>query len=75
MQLFFNDSFTSESGQRASLVAKELPANAGDAGFILGWGISPGGGNGNLLQYSCLENPMDRGARWATVHGVAKSRT
>ena len=51
---------------------KNLPANAGDegeAGSIPGLGRSPGGGNGNPLQYSCLENPMDRGAWWATVHG------
>ena len=41
----------------------------------LDWEHSPGEGNGNPLQYSCLENPMDRGAWWATVHGVAKSRT
>ena len=41
----------------------------------LGWEDSPGEGKGNPLQYSCLENPMDRGAWWATVHGVAKSRT
>ena len=43
--------------------------------MIPGLGRSPGEGNGNPLQYSCLENPMDRGAWWATVHGVAKSRT
>ena len=43
--------------------------------FILGLEKSPGGGHGNPLQYSCLENPMDRGAWWATVHEVAKSRT
>ena len=49
--------------------------NAGDPGSIPGLGRSPGEGNGNPLQYSCLENPMDRGAWWATVHGVAKSRT
>ena len=49
--------------------------SAGDAGSILGSGIPPGGGNGNPLQDSCLGNPMDRGAWWATVHGVAKSRT
>ena len=49
--------------------------NAGDPGSIPGWGRSLGEGNGNLLQYSCLENPMDRGAWWAAVHGVAKSRT
>ena len=57
---------------------KKPPANTGNArdlGLIPGSGRSPGGGNGNPLQYSCLENPMDRGAWRATVHGVAKSRT
>ena len=49
--------------------------NAGDLGSIPGSGRSPGEGNGNPLQYSCLENPMDRGAWWATIHGVAKSWT
>ena len=49
--------------------------NAGDLGSIPGSGRSPGEGNGNPLQYSCLESPMDRGAWQATVHGVAKSRT
>ena len=49
--------------------------NAGDLGLIPGSERSPGEGNGNPLQYSCLENPMDRGAWWATVHGVAKSQT
>ena len=49
--------------------------NAGDPGSIPGSGRSPGEGNGNPLQYSCLENPMEGGAWWATVHGVAKSRT
>ena len=49
--------------------------NAGDLGSIPGSGRSPGEGHGNPLQYSCLENPMDRGAWWATIHGVAKSRT
>ena len=61
----------------ASLVTqmvKNLPANAGGAGSIPWSGRSPGEGNGNPLQYSCLENPTDRGALWATVHGVAKSR-
>ena len=48
------------------------PANAGDAGLIPGLGRSPGEGNVNPLQYSCLGNLMDRGALWATVHGVAK---
>ena len=54
---------------------KESACNMGDRGLISGSGRSPGGGNGNPLQYSCLGNPMDRGAWWATVHGVAKSRT
>ena len=56
-------------------VVKNPPANAGDAGSIPGSGRSPGGGNGNPLQYSCLENSMDRGAWQATVHGVTKSQT
>ena len=51
---------------------KNLPANARDVGLIPEEGRSPGEGNGNLLQYSCLGNPMDRGAWWTTVHGVAK---
>ena len=49
--------------------------NAGDPGLIPGSGRSPGEGNGTPLQHSCLENPMDGGAWWAAVHGVAKSRT
>ena len=53
-------------------LVKNLSANAGDMGSIPGWGRSPGGGNGNPLQYFCLEKPMDRGAWWATVHGVTK---
>ena len=52
-----------------------LPDSAGDAGSIPGLERSPGEGNGNPLQYSCLENPMDRGDWWATVHGVTKSQT
>ena len=59
-------------------MVKNLPANAGDIrnlGSIPGLGRSPGGGNGNPLQYSCLENPMDRETWWATVHGVTKSWT
>ena len=55
-------------------VVKNLPANEGDVGSIPGLGSSLGEGNGNLLQYCCLENPMDREAWRATVHGVAKSR-
>ena len=54
---------------------KESACNAGDLGSIPGSGISPGERNGNPLQYSCLENSMDREAWWVTVHGVAKSRT
>ena len=60
------------------LGVKNPPANAGDVrdvGSIPGSGRSPGEGNGNPLQYSCLENAMDGGAWWATVHGVTKSRT
>ena len=56
-------------------MVKNLPANAGDAGSVPGSGRSPGGGNGNSLQYSCLKNPVDRGAWRATVHGVTKSQT
>ena len=58
------------------LVVKNTPANAGDIRDIVlipGSGIAPGGGNDNPLQYSCLENPMDRGASWATGFEVAKS--
>ena len=53
-------------------MVKNPPANAGNAGFIPGSRRSPGGGNGSSLQYSCLENPMDRGAWGATVHGVTE---
>ena len=53
--------------------AKESTCNAGDLGLIPGSERSPGEGNGNPLQYSCLGNPMDRGAWWATVHGVTKT--
>ena len=54
-------------------MVKNLPVKAGDAGLIPESGRYPGGGNGNPLQHSCLENSMDRGAWRATVHGVAKS--
>ena len=54
-------------------VVKNLPANAGNAGLIPGSGRYPGGGYSNVLQDSCLDNPMDRGAWWATVPGVAES--
>ena len=59
-------------------MVKNPPADAGnirDQSSSPGLGKSPGGGHGSLIQYSCLENPMDRGAWWATVHGVAKSQT
>ena len=61
-----------------ALVVKNLPANIGgisEVGLIPGSGKSSGGGNVNPLQYSCLENPMDRGASWATVHKVTNSQT
>ena len=60
------------------LVVRNPPANAGDIrdlGLIPGLGRSPGEGNGNPLQYSCLENSVDRGAWWAAVHSVTRSRT
>ena len=63
---------------RVALEVKNSPANAGDvkeAGSIPRSGRSPREGNGNPLQYTWLKNPMDRGARWATVHGVTKNRT
>ena len=61
-----------------ALMIKNMAANAGDirdTGLIPGLGISPRRGHGNPLQYSCLENPMDRGAWRATVHGVSKNET
>ena len=62
----FQDDFSGGS------VVKNPPANAGDVDSVLGSGRSPGEGNGNPLQYSCLEGPMDRGAWWATVPGVTQ---
>ena len=56
-----------------SSVIKESACNAGDLGLIPGSGRSPGEGNGNPLLYSCLENPMDRGAWWATIYGSKES--
>ena len=61
-------------GFPGSSLVKNLPANTGETGdvsLIPGWGRFPGRGNGDPLQYFCQENPMDRGAWWATVHGVA----
>ena len=57
------------------LSSKESLCNAGDMALIPGSGRPPGGGHGNPLQYFCLENPMDRGAWWATIHKVTKSWT
>ena len=63
---------------QVALVVKNPPANAGDIrelGSIPGLGRFLGGGHGNPIQYSCLENPTDRGAWWAIVHGIAKRQT
>ena len=71
-------SYSGTWGFQVALVVKNLPANAGDvrdASSIPGSGRSPGAGHGNPLQYSCLENSVDRGAWWAIVHGVEKSHT
>ena len=62
-------------GGLSSSDGKESAFNVGDLGSLPGSGRSPVEGNGTPLQYSCLENPMDRGAWWATVHGVSKSQT
>ena len=59
----------------AGSVSKDSTCNAGDPGSIPGEGISPGEGNGYPLQYSCLGNPMDRGAWWGILHGAAESDT
>ena len=67
--------YQGKGGFTGGSVVKNLLANAGDMGSIPGWGRSLGGGHGNPLQYSCLENPMDRGTWWATVHGITKSQT
>ena len=69
--------FLGGGGGGGALVAQtvESACSAGDLGLMPGLGRSPGDGNGNPLQYSCLENPMDGGAWQATVHGVAKNRT
>ena len=67
-----------EWASQVALVEKNPPTNAGDVrdtGLIPGSGRFPGGGNGTPLQYSCLENPMDRGPWRSTVHGVTKSQT
>ena len=78
-EIILNDSIYDQIGPfQVVLVVKNLPANVeviGDTGSMPGLGRSPGGGHGNPLQYSCLENPMDRGAWQAMVHKVAKSWT
>ena len=68
----FKGKYLITGGFPGGSAVKNLPANAGDTGSISGSGRSPGGGNGNPLQYSCLGNPVGRGAWWATVHGVMK---
>ena len=69
-----NWKFMNKMGLPGGSVVKNPPATAGDVGSIPGLGRSPGEGHGNPLRYSCLENPMSRGAWWATVHGVSKSQ-
>ena len=66
--------YRQEWASQVGLVVKNLPANAGDMGWIPGSGRFPAGGHSNLLQYSCLENPMDRGAWRVMVHRVSKSQ-
>ena len=75
---FISYEVLTQGASQVALVVKSPPASARDVrdmDLIPGLGRSPGGGHGNPLQYSCLENPMDRGAWWATVHGIAKSWT
>ena len=77
-RLFSSDLFGNIHEVRMTLVVKNPPGNAGDAGnvgLVPGLGRSPGGGNGNPLQYSCLKNPMDRGAWWARVCRITVSQT
>ena len=69
------NSIEGNKGFPGGSVVKNPPDNAGDADLIPGSERSPGEGNGNPLQYSCLGNPMDRGAWWATVHELQKSWT
>ena len=71
--MIFRDGMYPCEGLRQWLSGKESACNAGDLGSVPGWGKSPGGGHSNPLQYSCLENPMDRGAWRAAVHGVVQS--
>ena len=71
----FPGKYACSTGFPGILDGKESAFNEGDPGSVPGLGTSPGEGNGNVLQYSFLENPMDRGAWWSTVHGVTKSQT
>ena len=78
MKLSFRGDTHGFGASSVALVVNNLPVNEGDvrdSSSIPGSGRSPGGGHGNLLKYSCLENPMDRGAWWATDHGITKSWT
>ena len=74
-QMYTFDGLFETVGFPSGSEVKASACNAGDLGSIPGSGRSPGQGNGNPLQYSCLENPMGGGDWWATVHGVAKSQT
>ena len=74
-RIFFFNVVLLQLGFPGGSVVKNLPANAEAAGSIPGRGISPGEGNVNPRQYSCLENPMERGAWQALLHGVVKSWT
>ena len=73
--MFFCNSLAFPQGFPGGSEVKASACNAGDLDLITGLGRSPGEGNGNPLQYSCLENPMDRGAWWTILHGVAESDT
>ena len=75
MHIYLKNTSTVRGGFPGGSDSTASACNAGDLGSLPGSGRSPEEGNGSPLQYSCLENPMDRGAWWATVHGAAKSRT
>ena len=72
VMLFFRIKYSCVLGFPGGSEVKASACNLGDLGSIPGWGRFPGEGNGNPLEYSCLENPMDGGAWWATVHGVTR---
>ena len=73
-KVFFIRLYKDKLGFPGVSVVKNLPAKAGHMGSTPGPERSPGGGNGNPLQYSCLDNPMDRGDWWASVHGITNSQ-